>query len=254
MAHKKNGRIGNVDFERVGPTLLPNAFIVPNNVQPTGFGAIDTTVAASEKADNNHTLKGQDLNNFQPRIGFAWTPFDSGRLVIRGGYGVFFDRPSASFINTIFSNYPFLREIEVTAPSNAVPILTAFSQQDPNLPFSNYLPNRVILRSGVYEIRDGTPVIRGADGTLNANDPSTGQPTRGNIAETFEFRAVDRNLRTPYIQQWNFGFQYELIKEPARRGALRRDKGNEAIAIHSVQSAIRFERPFNTRFHLPAVR
>ena len=209
---EKNGRIGNVDFSRVGPTLLPDAFIVPKNVKTTGLGAVDSAIAIAEKADNNHTLDGQDLNNLQPRIGFAWTPLSSNSLVIRGGYGMFYDRPSAAFINTVFSNYPFLREIEVTAPSNLVPFLTAFSQQDPNLPFNNYLPNRLILRSGVYEIRDGTPVTRGADGSLNANDPSTGQPTRGNIAETFEFRAIDRGLRTPYVQQWNLGFQYEVSK------------------------------------------
>ena len=207
---EKNGRIGNVDFTRVGPTLLPDAFIVPKNVELTGLGAVDSAIAVAQRADTDHTLTGQDLNNLQPRLGFAWTPFHTNKLVVRGGYGMFYDRPSAAFINTIFSNYPFLREIEVTAPSNAVPFLTAFSQQNPNLPFNNYLPNRLILRSGVYEIRDGTPVTRGADGSLNANDPSTGQPTRGNIAETFEFRAIDRGLRTPYVQQWNLGLQYEV--------------------------------------------
>jgi hypothetical protein len=210
---EKNGRIGNVDFTRAGGTLLPDAFLVPSNFSPTGISVIDDTAALAQKAGNKHTLNGQDLNNFQPRLGFAWTPFDSRKLVIRGGYGVFFDRPSAAFMNTVFSNYPFLREIEVTFPSNAIPFLTAFSQQSPTLPFHRYLPNRLIYRSGVYEIRDGTPVTRGADGTINPNDPSTGQPTLGNIAETFEFRAVDRNLRTPYIQQWNLGFQYELTKD-----------------------------------------
>jgi hypothetical protein len=34
----------------------------------------------------------------------------------------------------------------------------------------------------------------------------------GNIAETFEFRAIDRNLKTPYVHQWNFGIQYEISK------------------------------------------
>lgn len=209
------GQIGNFDFEALTNTENPVAqFLVPKNVQTTGFTAIDSAIATSVKADNNHTLKGQDLNNFAPRLGFAFSPFDSNKLVIRGGYGIFFDRPSAAFINTIFSNYPFLREVEVTAPSRNVPVTTAFSQQDPTLGFNRYLPNRVQYQSnGTYVIRDGTPVTRQADGSNNPIDLATGQITLGNIAETFEFRAIDRNLRTPYIQQWNLGFQYELGRD-----------------------------------------
>jgi hypothetical protein len=136
-------------------------------------------------------------------------------MVIRGGYGLFYDRPSAAFINTIFSNYPFLREVEVTFPGSAVPLTTAFSQQDPNFPFNQYLPNRIVRTAGAggtYQLRDGTAVTRGADGSLNPTDPQTGLPTRGNIAETFEFRAIDRNLQTPFVHQWNLGVQYEITK------------------------------------------
>jgi Carboxypeptidase regulatory-like domain len=208
-----NGRIGNVDFDALTNTENPvNAFIVPKNVQNTGFAAVDAAIAASERASNNHTLNGQDWNNVAPRLGFAWTPGESDKLVLRGGYGVFFDRPSAAFINTVFSNYPFLREQEVTFPASAVPLNGAWSQQDPTFPFNQYLPNRIVRTAGAngtYQIRDGTNVTRGADGTLNPPDP-TGLPTRGNIAETFEFRAIDRNLRTPYVQQYNIGVQREL--------------------------------------------
>ncbi len=212
---ERDGRIGNVDFSAINNLDNPvNAFIVPNNVQNTGFAAIDQSIAAAIKADNNHTLRGQDLNNLAPRFGFAFSPFESNRLVLRGGYGIFFDRPSAAFINTVFSNYPFLREVEVTAPTGRVPLGTAFSQQDPAFPFRGYLPNRIMYNTnGTYTIRDGTPVTRGADGVLNAVDPATGLPALGNVAETFEFRAIDRDLRTPYVQQWNFGIQYEFAKD-----------------------------------------
>ena len=214
LPEEVNGRIGNFDFERLTDTENPvAAFIVPKNVTNTGFAAIDPAIAMSIKADNNHTLQGQDWNNVAPRVGFAWTPGESARWVVRGGYGVFYDRPSAAFINTIFSNYPFLREQEVTFPSGAVPLNGAWSQQDPTYPFNQYLPNRVVRTAGAggtYQIRDGTQVTRGADGTLNPVDPATGLPTLGNIAETFEFRAIARDLSTPSVQQYNFGVQREL--------------------------------------------
>ena len=72
---EKNGYIGNFD-----PALIKNfdnpldGFLVPDNVQKTGFAAIDTAVAATAKASNKHTLNGQDLNNFAPRFGFAYSP------------------------------------------------------------------------------------------------------------------------------------------------------------------------------------
>lgn len=218
---EKDGRIGNFDFagfqqcfDRTGGTnaICDNpapGFIVPDNVRPTGLANVDGAIAATALAGNNHTLNGQDTNNFAPRIGFAYSPLDSNRLVIRGGFGIFFDRPSAAFINTVFSNYPFLREIEITVPSGNVPYENAFRAQPTTLPLNNWLPFRIVRgsgTSGTYVIRDNTGVTADARGnpTIGAN--------LGNIAETFEFRAVDRNLKTPSVQQWNIGFQFEATK------------------------------------------
>lgn len=214
---EKNGRIGNFDPALVTDHDNPiSGFIVPSNAGLTGFTAVDTAIQATAKTSTKSTLNGQDFNNFAPRFGFAYSPFKDNRLVIRGGYGIFYDRPSAAFINTVFSNYPHLREIEVTFPASNVPLVSAWSQQDPSFPFNQFLPNRVVRTAGAtgtYQIRDNTNVTRGADGTLNPIDPATGLPFRGNIAETFEFRAVNRNLRTPYVQQWNIGGQFEVTKD-----------------------------------------
>lgn len=226
---EKNGRIGNFDLEPYLPCFAasggPNSlcdnpapgFIVPKNVNTTGVQIVDSAISVTQVAVNNHTLKGQDLNNFAPRIGVAYAFSD--KFVMRGGYGLFYDRPSASFINTVFSNYPFLREVEITVPSGNVSIPTAFSGVPTNIPLNQWLPFRIVRAAGAngaYQIRDNTPVFVDSRGTPQGAGcvPTTGANcTRGNIAETFEFRAVDRNLRTPYVHQWNIGAQYEVVKD-----------------------------------------
>ena len=45
-----------------------------------------------------------DRNNFSPRLGFAWSPFESRRTVVRGSYGLFYDRvPLRALANALLS-------------------------------------------------------------------------------------------------------------------------------------------------------
>ena len=49
--------------------------------------------AASEAAVGVTEGLPHDWNNIQPRIGFAWDPWNNGKSVIRAAYGLFFDHP-----------------------------------------------------------------------------------------------------------------------------------------------------------------
>jgi carboxypeptidase family protein/TonB-dependent receptor-like protein len=48
-----------------------------------------------------------DKNNFAPRVGVAWTVDQSGKTVVRAGYGVYFDQPSLAPSEGLYFNQPF---------------------------------------------------------------------------------------------------------------------------------------------------
>ena len=45
--------------------------------------------------------------NFAPQLGVAWSPLDSGRLVLRSGYGVFYSEPSFFYLAWDYFSPPF---------------------------------------------------------------------------------------------------------------------------------------------------
>lgn len=265
---EKNGRIGNFDLEPWLPCFTnsgatnalcdspASGFIVPNNVQQTGNAGVDGAINVTQIVDNGHTLKGQDYNNFAPRIGAAYAIND--KFVLRGGYGLFYDRPSAAFINTVFSNYPFLREVEITVPSGNVSIPTAFSAVPTNLTLNQWLPFRIVRATGAngaYQIRDNTPVYVDSRGTpQNAPSQTCNVATgvgciQGNIAETFEFRAIDRNLQTPYVHQWNIGGQYEIAKNLVFEARYIGTKGKNLLVATALNQGFDLNDP-NTPDHI----
>ncbi len=91
-----NGYFIQDDF-KIRPNLVVNLglrydyFSVPTEIDdrlfnregPTGLGAL---IPASEG------IYKADRNNFAPRLGFAWTVDQSGRTVVRGGFGMFYSR------------------------------------------------------------------------------------------------------------------------------------------------------------------
>jgi carboxypeptidase family protein/TonB-dependent receptor-like protein len=117
-----------------------------------------------------------DRNNFAPRFGFAWSP--TSRLVIRSAYGVFFTHTVRQGREGLLGfNPPFLVD---------------------NLLSTSVTGTAAVASAAPFRLVNGYP-----NGLL---DPTSLSPT---IAR----RAQDAFQRTPYIQQYNFGIQYELMKD-----------------------------------------
>jgi hypothetical protein len=111
-----------------------------------------------------------DLNNFAPRVGFAYTPrilerlFGHGKTVIRAGYGIFYDGIFTNILDNTAGASP--NAIGFTATSNTL----------------RGVPN-------------ATAALAGAQAVLNPTATVT---------------TIADNLRNPLTQQWNLNLQREL--------------------------------------------
>jgi trimeric autotransporter adhesin len=64
-----------------------------------------------------------DRNNFSPRLGFAWRPLTKGSLVIRGGYGLYYNTSVYNLIASNMAQQPPLA-LSLSASSSAATPLT----------------------------------------------------------------------------------------------------------------------------------
>src|SRR5215470_17152915 len=79
-------------------------------------------------------LNSVDPFDFAPRVGIAWSPLSSDRLVVHGGYGVFYSRPSFLYLGlnyfappffqlSFFGGQPLQDPFPGAPPSNSFPIV-----------------------------------------------------------------------------------------------------------------------------------
>ncbi len=114
-----------------------------------------------------------DYNNFAPRLSLAYDLTGRGKTVIRGGYGFFYDAFSQDFF------------------------------------IGHGAWNCVFCPGASYAgIGPGNTAI--SFGSANAGPFSSATPVYSGFAPLGDFFAVDRHIRTPYMQNFNLNVQQQL--------------------------------------------
>jgi hypothetical protein len=159
------------------PWVIPEGndymgFVVPSNYK----GDLPTDGGVYRNTSKTPLSTGAPLTNLAPRVGFAWQPLGSSRLAVRGGYGIFNDRPIA--FSTVGSS--------ATAVPYAGPVGGAGT--------ANYQASLAIPFPSV-ESGWGSP--RWVDFTSQASS-------------NLNLRMLDENFSNPQTQKWNLEIQQQL--------------------------------------------
>ncbi len=152
------------------------------------FASVGTLVGA--KVGTVDQLFQPDRNNFGPRLGFAWSPRGANtNLVVRGGFGVFYDRtPDVLFANTR-GNPPYFGRYNLCCGT-------------PGSPFAN---GQILYALGTDTTPFGYPVN---PALATGIDPATGAPNSGAV----EVWGAQQFMPNPYSYIYSFQTEYSITR------------------------------------------
>jgi hypothetical protein len=123
----KHDHFASFDFSKGLLMVAGRQNVTLMNYDPTTGGYVTVGTESLGGVNENRALYYPDRNNWGPRVGFAWQPFNNSKTVIRGGYGVFYDQTFGDVYLSKVANPPFA-QVNVGLITYAEPLLMASPQ------------------------------------------------------------------------------------------------------------------------------
>jgi outer membrane receptor protein involved in Fe transport len=152
-----------------------------------------------------------DLNNFGPRIGFAYNPknwFD-GRMVIRGGYGIAYDQVFQNVLLNVSRNFPRVVNNSLTQCTGCQAYLGF---------------NNIPLTATTTNTTPGATTVRGFFGRTPDNVPQSVVP----LIDARLFSPNER-IKQPMSQKWTVGVQYQFGNDYVLKAEYIGTKGSNLV-------------------------
>ena len=132
-----------------------------------------------------------DRNNVAPRLGVIWNPDGKGKAVLRGGYGIFYDRTLLGTVDNFLFDTKYSRTFTATFPQTAA---------DPGPSRGQFPTDPTLLVSSVTQI---PPAVRAY---INSLFPP------GSVSRNIGTVTLDDPERTqPYFHQISAGYESEVL-------------------------------------------
>lgn len=84
-----------------GDVVVPDAASLALTKPAFSQGIGTAKIFTADQVGLPTSLRRPDKNNFAPRFGIAWRPFSSDKLVLRGGYGIYYVRILGAIFNSL---------------------------------------------------------------------------------------------------------------------------------------------------------
>jgi hypothetical protein len=183
-----HNRIANFDF-------ATGEFVAPGQAGVSDTGNVQT----------NH-------RNFAPRIGFAYTPFDDSKTVLRGGYGIFYSL-----------------------------------QADQNDAELAYNPTGLFRNQTIQFNANSIPTLQLSTGFATPSNPAGGLPPSSLTDPSGRASAIPFHNPTPSIQEWNLNVERQLAKDAILQVAYVGVHGVHLTYLRNLNQALQ---PLDSNFEV----